>query len=224
METFILILDIIGAIAFAYSGVVVAVKHKMDLLGVLLLGCITAVGGGVFRDIILGNFPVSLFVLPNYELIAAATTSLILFIVFYFIKDMSFFDKHWFKTSVTIADAVGLGVFVVMGANVAFNHNANWFMVIFLATLTATGGGILRDLLALKIPVIFSRHIYAVAAIAESILYYVMYINNVNIYINTTISISFVVLVRYLAYRFKINLPVVDLSHKEKKDENNMIN
>ena len=62
------------------------------------------------------------------------------------------------------------------------------------------------------------------AAIAESILYYVMYINNVNIYINTTISISFVVLVRYLAYRFKINLPVVDLSHKEKKDENNMIN
>lgn len=224
MDNFILILDVIGAIAFAYSGVVVAVKHKMDLLGVILLGCITAVGGGVFRDIILGNFPVALFALPNWELIAAASTSLLLFVVFYFIKDMSFLDHKWFKTSVTIADAIGLGVFVVIGANVAIGKNANWFMVIFLATLTATGGGILRDLLALRMPVIFTRHIYAIAAILCAIIYYVMYINNVNLYLNTSISLIFVVIIRYFAYRFKINLPVVELNSKEVNKEDKLIN
>lgn len=217
MENFILILDIIGAIAFAYSGVVVAIKHKMDLLGVVLLGCITACGGGVFRDIILGNYPIALFTFPNYELIAAASTTLVLFIFFYLKKNMSFFEKDWFKTLNTILDALGLGVFVVMGANVAFEHgnNANWFMVIFLATLTATGGGILRDLLALRIPVIFSRHIYAVAAIIEAVLYYLMYINNVNIYFSTIVSILLVVVIRYLAFRFKIDLPHVELNNFE---------
>ena len=217
MDNFILILDIIGAIAFAYSGVVVAVKHKMDFLGVVLLGCITACGGGVFRDIILGNYPIALFTFPNYELIAACLTTIVLFIFFYLKKNMSFFEKNWFKTLNTILDALGLGVFVIMGANVAFKNNneANWFMVIFLATLTATGGGILRDLLALRIPVIFSRHVYAVAAIAEAFLYYVMYINNVNIYFSTISSILFVVIIRYLAFRYRINLPHVELNSFE---------
>ncbi len=215
MTTFIFILDIIGAIAFAYSGVVVAIRHKMDLLGVVLLGCITACGGGFFRDIVLGSYPVSLFNTPNYELIAAFLTSLILFIVFYFIKDLSFFEKHWFKTSVTIADALGLGVFVIMGANVALKETSNYFMVVFLATLTATGGGILRDLLAMRIPVIFSRHIYAIAAIMASLLYYTLYLNGCNLYFATLITIIFIVVIRTLAYKFEINLPSVDLSNKK---------
>jgi len=213
MEKFILILDIIGAIAFAYSGVVVAIKHKMDLLGVILLGCITACGGGVFRDIILGNFPVSLFIFPNYELIAAFITTIVLFIFFYLKKDMSFFEKKWFKTLNTILDAIGLGVFVIIGANVAMNHkDTNWFLVIFLATLTATGGGILRDLLALRIPVIFSRHIYAIAAIVEAVIYYFMAKNNVDIRISTVFCLLFIVLIRYFAYKFRINLPHVELN------------
>lgn len=227
MDIFILVLDIIGAIAFAYSGVVVAIRHKMDLLGVVLLGCITACGGGFFRDIVLGVKPISLFDTPNWELIAAAITSFVLFIVFYFLKDLSFFEKYWFKTSVTIADAIGLGVFVVMGANVALKETTNWFMVVFLATLTATGGGILRDLLAMRIPVIFSRHIYAVAAIMEALIYYSMYLNNVNLYVTTIISIIFVVIVRVIAYRFQVNLPSVDLTskkHQEIDEKEDLIN
>ena len=227
MDIFILVLDIIGAIAFAYSGVVVAIRHKMDLLGVVLLGCITACGGGFFRDIVLGVKPISLFDTPNWELIAASITSFVLFIVFYFLKDLSFFEKYWFKTSVTIADAIGLGVFVVMGANVALKETTNWFMVVFLATLTATGGGILRDLLAMRIPVIFSRHIYAVAAIMEALIYYSMYLNNVNLYVTTIISIVFVVIVRVIAYRFQVNLPSVDLTskkHQEIDEKEDLIN
>lgn len=219
MNTFILILDIIGAIAFAYSGVVVAIKHKMDLLGVILLGCITACGGGVFRDIILGETP-TLFDLPNYELLSAAITTVVLFLTFYMLRDMSFFQKRWFKTLNTILDAIGLGVFVIIGANATINHldgnTSNWFMIIFLATLTAVGGGILRDLLALRIPVIFSRHIYAVAAIVEAVLYYILYVNNCNIYASTIISLVIVVIIRYLAFKFEIDLPHVTLDeHKE---------
>lgn len=215
MDNFILILDIIGAVAFAYSGVVVAIRHKMDLLGVVLLGCITACGGGFFRDIVLGKFPENLFNTPNYELIAAFSTSLLLFIVFYFIPDLSFFEKHWFKTSVTIADAIGLGVFVIMGANVALEESTNWFMVTFLATLTAIGGGMFRDLLSMRIPVIFSKHIYCVAAIMSSLLYYIMYLKGANLYLATILTVIFTVLIRTLAYKFEINLPQVNLSNKK---------
>ena len=215
MDTFILIIDIIGAIAFAYSGVVVAIKHKMDLLGVVLLGCITACGGGVFRDIILGNYPLSIFTLPNYELIAAFITTIVLFILFYMFKHISFFEKKWFLDLTTILDALGLGIFVIMGANVALELNSNWFMVLFSATITAVGGGVLRDLLAMQIPVIFTRRIYALAAVLGSILYYVLYINQINIYVSITLTLIFVLLVRYLSYKFNINLPHVVLPDED---------
>ncbi|MCR5787368.1 MAG: trimeric intracellular cation channel family protein [Acholeplasmatales bacterium] len=217
METFILILDIIGAIAFAYSGVIVAIKHKMDLLGVILLGCITACGGGVFRDILLFKNPSLFTIYPNWELISAFITTIVLFIFFYLKKNMSFFDKNWFKTLNTILDAIGLGVFVIMGANVAIDNNCNWFEVIFLATLTATGGGILRDLLALRIPVIFSRHIYAIAAILEAIIYYLLIINGANIIAATIVCVLLVVSIRVVAFKFKIDLPKVELNIKDSK-------
>jgi uncharacterized membrane protein YeiH len=215
METFILILDIIGAIAFAYSGVIVAIKHKMDLLGVILLGCITACGGGVFRDILLSKNPSLFTVYPNYELISAFATSIVLFLFFYFKKNMSFFNKLWFKTLNTILDAIGLGIFVIIGANVATNNNCNWFEVMFLATLTGIGGGILRDLLALRIPVIFSKHIYAVAAILEAVLYYVLTINGANVIASIIICVLLVVVIRFLAFKYEIDLPHVDLKTEE---------
>lgn len=215
MSNFILIIDIIGAIAFAYSGVVVAIKHKMDLLGVIILGCITACGGGILRDIMLGNFPIGFFTLPNYELLAAFITTIVLFILFYLFKHISFFEKQWFLDLTTILDALGLGIFVIMGANIALEMNSNMFLVIFAATITAVGGGMTRDILAMQIPVIFTRRIYCVAAVLGAILYYLFYINNVNIYLSVFLVLLFVVVLRFLSYKFKINLPRVDL-----KDEN----
>ncbi len=211
MSNFILIIDIIGAIAFAYSGVVVAIKHKMDLLGVVILGCITACGGGILRDIMLGNFPIGFFTLPNYELLAAFITTIVLFILFYLFKHISFFEKQWFLDLTTILDALGLGIFVIMGANIALELNSNMFLVIFAATITAVGGGMTRDILAMQIPVIFTRRIYCVAAVLGAILYYLLYINNVNIYLSVFSVLLFVVVLRFLSYKFKINLPRVDL-------------
>ncbi len=215
MSNFILIIDIIGAIAFAYSGVVVAIKHKMDLLGVIILGCITACGGGILRDIMLGNFPIGFFTLPNYELLAAFITTIVLFLLFYAFKHIAFFEKQWFLDLTTILDALGLGIFVIMGANIAIELNSNPFLVIFAATITACGGGMTRDILAMKIPVIFTRRIYCVAAVLGAILYYLFYVNNVNIYLSVFLVLLFVVVLRFLSYKFKINLPRVDI-----KDEN----
>ena len=114
-----------------------------------------------------------------------------------------------------------------MGANAALEESTNWFMVTFLATLTATGGGMFRDLLSMRIPVIFSKHIYCVAAIMASLLYYIMYLNGLNLYLATIITIVFIVVIRTLAYKFEINLPQVNLSnkkHDKKASEEEYIN
>ncbi len=214
MSNFILIIDIIGAIAFAYSGVVVAIKHKMDLLGVIILGCVTACGGGVLRDILLDK-KIGFFETPNYELIAAFITTIVLFILFFAFKHIAFFEKQWFLDLTTILDALGLGIFVIMGANVAIEANGNTFMIIFAATITACGGGMTRDILAMQIPVIFTRRIYCIAAVLGGVIYYLLFINNVNIYLSVFITLTFVVVVRFLSYKFKINLPRVEI-----KDEN----
>lgn len=215
MSNFILIIDIIGAIAFAYSGVVVAIKHKMDLLGIVILGCITACGGGVIRDSLLGSYPISLFSVPNYELIVAFITTIFLFILFYIFKHIAFFEKQWFQDLTTILDALGLGIFVIMGANKAIEQNGNAWMVIFAATITACGGGVMRDILAMQIPVIFTRRIYCIAAVLGAILYYLLCINNVNIYLSVFLTLAFVLILRFISYKYKINLPRIEFSEEK---------
>ncbi len=211
MGDYVIIAEIIGTIAFAISGAMIAIDNKLDLLGVIVLGSATAVGGGALRDILLGTNPPNMFTNPLYVIIAIFTT-LIVFLVCKFSKNLSIFTKQWGKTTLCVIDAIGLGVFAVVGAIVTYDKgHSNFLLVLFCSTLTAVGGGIIRDLLAGKIPEIFRRHIYAVAAMIGGISFVIFHKYSVNIHISIIISSLIVIIVRLFAYHYKWSLPRVEL-------------
>ena len=219
MDTFLIVLQIIGTISFAISGAVLAIEHKMDLLGVVLLGTITAVGGGVIRDTVLGNYPIEMFKDPTYLLIGLIT-SLIVFIVFFFYHKIEITNSIHYKRIITLLDAIGLGVFVVIGAQVAYNTNHTSLIVIsFAAVITAIGGGVIRDIMCQKMPVIFTKYIYCLATIVEAMLYYFLVYFKVNIYVSASISIIFIVILRMIAFHFKLSLPKVPIPEDFKEED-----
>jgi uncharacterized membrane protein YeiH len=177
MNNFIIIFELIGTVAFSISGALTALDHSMDIFGVIILGVITATGGGVFRDIILGHFPPDAFVNPIYVLFAAVT-ALIVFLIFYFHVDQKKFinQKHGGRIFL-IADAIGLGIFTVMGCETAAHlySLSNGFLVVFSGVVTGVGGGLLRDMIVSQLPDIFARHIYAIASIIGAIVTLLFY-------------------------------------------------
>lgn len=200
MSTFILILEIIGAAAFAASGAMVAIKRDMDILGVCVLGLVTAVGGGVTRDIILGELPPEMFQNPIYALVALATCIII------FIPHVQKFMKKRNKL-VNFADAIGLGIFTVSGAAKAFSVlDANLFLAVFVGVITGVGGGLIRDVLAREIPYIFTKHVYATASIMGAILFGILYYIT-DQYVAMLVGATFIITIRMLATIFKWNLP-----------------
>lgn len=211
VELLILIAGIIGTIAFAVSGALIAIENKLDLFGVLILGCVTACGGGLIRDVMLKR-EITLFNSPWYPLIACSV-SLLVFIAMYFLKSEKWENSKIYKVFYNITDSIGLGAFVITGADVAIlSGNINIFPVVFYAVLTACGGGMIRDILVMKIPAIFRKHIYAVAAIIGALYFYLLYYFNVPHPVIAITTVILVVIIRYLAFRFEWSLPKVKLS------------
>ncbi len=209
IDTIIMILEIIGTVAFAVSGSMTAMKRRLDVLGTVILGVITACGGGMLRDIILNEIP-ALFTSPLYVIISAIT-SLLMFVVFYIIKDSGAFEKKWYKDLLTSTDAIGLGVFVIVGANVTMTiGHSNAFLVIFSAVITAIGGGMIRDISVCKIPNIFCKHIYAIPTIIGAIIYYYMLKLNTHIGVAIPVVLVFIITIRLLAYKYELSLPRVN--------------
>lgn len=211
MELLFYIAEIIGTIAFTISGSMVAIEKKMDLLGVIILGSVTAFGGGFLRDIILNFDYPSVF---NAILcpVIAVITSIIVFIICYIFKDTSYQEKKWYLRLMNIIDSIGLGIFVVIGAKLTMTKNNNVFLILFCAVITGVGGGAIRDMMAIKIPDIFRKHIYAVAALFGAILFYILIKVNLNESISTIISVVSVIIIRFLAYHYKWNLPRINIS------------
>lgn len=206
------IIEYIGTIAFAISGALIAIENRMDLLGVILLGSTTAVGGGLFRDIIIGKDMPAMFSNPSYVIVAVITT-IVVFVVMCGLKNMKVIESKAYRISYNLTDSLGLGVFVVVGTTETMSAGVtNHFLIIFCAVLTAVGGGMLRDIMSAHIPAIFRKHIYCVAAIVGAILYYaITYLSN--LYALAVIStICSVVLIRFFAFYFKLNLPKVKIN------------
>lgn len=160
----LLIFEIIGTISFAISGAVVALQKKMDIFGVVILGLTTAVGGGVIRDLVLGQTPPATFQNPLYALVAAATA-----IVVFFPAVRRLFERHHrsYELVLLIMDSLGLGVFTVVGIRTAYGVSStyNLFLLVFVGVVTGIGGGVLRDVLAGQTPYIFVKHFYASASL-----------------------------------------------------------
>lgn len=153
------VFSIIGTAAFAISGAIVAMEEEYDIFGVYILGMVTAFGGGAVRNLLIG-VPVS--VLWEQESLFIVATLLIT-LIFFFSK---YLLSHWNRWG-TYFDAVGLGAFAIQGAMLAMQLHMPLYAVIVAAVLTGAGGGVIRDLLAARRPLVFKEEIYAVwAAIA----------------------------------------------------------
>ncbi|MBR3935243.1 MAG: TRIC cation channel family protein, partial [Oscillospiraceae bacterium] len=146
----------------------VALSKKMDIFGVAVLGLVTAVGGGVIRDLVLGITPPKTFQNPIYAAVAIAT-SLIIFIpaVRHFLSGKEVYDKI-----MLLMDSVGLGIFTVVGIETAYlsDQSHSIFLLIFVGVITGVGGGVLRDIMAGNTPYIFVRHVYASASLTGALL------------------------------------------------------
>ena len=214
IDLLLTILEYVGTIAFAISGALLAIENKMDILGVMILGCTTAVGGGLFRDILIGRPMPLMFENPTYDIVACLTT-LVVFITMSILHNFKMVESKSYKIAYTLIDSLGLGVFVVVGVKLTRDFGiTNPFLIIFSSVLTAVGGGLLRDIMSARIPAIFRKHIYCVAAIVGSLLFYsITYYTNLYP-LASILSILIVVGIRYLAFYFKWNLPKVKINEE----------
>ena len=210
-DKILFIIEIIGTIAFAITGVITAVEKKLDILGAIVLGTVTAVGGGILRDIMLGYLPPMAFRNPVYALTAIAT-SVAVFVIAYLVGKKIVKHFEVYSQVINFFDSLGLAVFVVTGVNTAaacgFGENA--FLSIFVAVLTGVGGGVMRDILAGRVPKILRRRVYALAAILGAIIYY--YLLEFNVFSQTVsmlIGAGSVLIIRILATIFHWNLPTI---------------
>lgn len=214
-STLFFFLEIIGTIAFAFSGCMVANAKKMDIFGVWVLGTVTAVGGGAVRDVLLGITPPNMF--RNGVYVAIATGTVVFWIVL--AARNSVISRRMFRQLVRLmdlSDSVGLGIFAVLGSKTAISsgYADNWFLVIFVGVLTGVGGGLLRDVMADMTPMVFRKRIYAIAAMAGSIVYLVLlnWMSEVVAILTGTVTVF---IIRILASSFRLDLPVYILEMEE---------
>ena len=199
MPVLIQILDLFGTMAFAVTGAFKAIEHKSDIVGIIILSTITGVAGGVIRDIIFGKFPPTVVINPLY-LVVTVVTGIVIFILYPSIK------IHW--NLFLKFDAVGLGVFTIIGASIAYNiFGLNFLTMAFAGVLTAVGGGILRDVFVNEVPLVFVKELYASTSFIGVIILFVMLAMGINLYSATIPSILAVTSIRLLAMKYNWNLP-----------------
>lgn len=205
MERFIFFLEILGTMAFSLSGAMTAIRKNMDIFGVIILGITTAVGGGMLRDIVLGSHPPRVFSSPVYVAVATAVA------VLTFLPAL----RHWmaknqllFDQLLRIMDALGLGIFTVVGVQVGFEtgYEIGFFLLIFLGTITGVGGGVIRDMMAGDRPYIFIKHVYASASLAGAALCSLLW-QPAGRLAAMMVGLVAVVTIRMLAAHFRWSLP-----------------
>ncbi len=220
-QTVILITELVGAVAFAFSGAMVGIEKRMDVFGVWLLAITTAVGGGMLRDLLLGNVPPVMFRNPLYVAVATAT-ALLVFLVAYLgrvpFRNRAMIRALYWK-AISAFDAIGLGMFTVIGVNTAIQggHGDNGFLLVFVGVVTGVGGGILRDVLAGVTPVVLYKRVYASASILGALVYVLLW-RRMQGFVAMITAAAVIILIRFLAARYRWNLPVADWGGQKEKD------
>ena len=158
-----LILDILGTLSFVISGALLAINKKLDPFGVFVIAFVTSVGGGTLRDILIGRTPVGWMINLTYVYII---------ILGYFLT--IFLKNHLdnFRKSLFLFDTIGLGIFTLTGIEIGLQQNLHPIICVMLGTISASFGGVIRDILCNEIPVIFRKEIYATVCIFGGILFF----------------------------------------------------
>ncbi|QTE23374.1 trimeric intracellular cation channel family protein [Polaribacter cellanae] len=197
----IYVLDILGTFAFAVSGALVALDKKLDIFGVIIIAFVTAVGGGMLRDVLINAHPINWIGDLNY-LYTIFTAVLFTFL---FKSKIAYLSKTMF-----LFDTVGLGVFTLLGLEKGLSYNLHPIIALIMGMTSAVFGGVLRDVLTNKVPLIFEKEIYASACLAGGIIYLLVYqFTIIPENINFIISASVVIIIRAVAVKFNLELPKI---------------
>lgn len=162
MNQLFIALEYVGIFVFALSGSIMAVRKSMDLYGSIILALMTAMGGGLVRDLMLGNIPPQVLQDISYPLVAIAGAVFVYLLYPHLQK---------FQYPLRILDAVGLAIFTVLGVRMATNYELPMYAIIFSGIISGTGGGMIRDVLAREVPLVLQREIYAMAALVGGGIY-----------------------------------------------------
>ena len=207
------ITEIIAVCTAAVAGVLAAAEVRADIFGAIVLGCTTAFGGGIIRDLLLGVTPPAALHNPLL-LIVAAAVSLIAFLLEYFFADKRVGAAMARESSrheqlLNAVDALSLSMFVVVGIDAAMNagYKDNAFLVIFVGVVTGVGGGLLRDIMIRRVPVILQKRIYALAAALGAMLDVLLTRLGCDDGISAAATVCFILLIRFLSVQYRWNLP-----------------
>lgn len=198
MFSFFEILDLLGTLAFAISGALAGRERKLDLFGMVILAFATAIGGGTIRDVMIGISPVTWLTNLNYFYVTFL--GVILALVFY--KRFNFL-----RYSLFLFDTIGIAVFTLIGIEKGMAVGLHPIFCVTLGTITACFGGVIRDILANQIPIIFKKEIYATACIFGGSVYYVLYHFQVNKEVMYITTAGIIIVIRLFAVRYKWSLP-----------------
>lgn len=199
--------ELIGIVASSVAGAMIAMDKKADLFGVLFLGIVTAFGGGILRDIMLGIIPH--FFTSYLYIICSACAALAVFIDACVRRERYRREKEKIDSAVNIVDALAVAAYTVSGMNVAIGVNGmdNALLVIVLGITTGIGGGMIRDVLVNTMPFVLRKRVYAVASLGGALVYYFMLSFGIGELISASVSMAVTFSLRILATVFKWNLP-----------------
>lgn len=192
------ILDILGVVAFALSGALVAMRKRLDPFGVFIIAFVTSVGGGTLRDILIDRHPV--FWMHNMNYFYAILIGVIVAILFR--KKLRYLSKSLF-----LFDTIGLGLYTIVGTEIGILANFHPIICVALGTMSASFGGVIRDILCNKIPIIFKKEIYATASIVGGIAFLILSHFKIDDNISYVTTSLIVIFIRLIAVRFKLQLP-----------------
>lgn len=188
--------DILGTFIFCVSGALAGRQLKMDYLGLFVMALVTGTGGGVLRSVLLGDVPPVIFTTPDYVIVAVLS-----------VPTAVLFDRWWhrYHRLVSVVDALGIGLFACVGARAASEHGLAWWACMGMGMMTATFGGVIRDIIRNEVPLIFRKEIYATAALLGAGL--MLYLDSLGVGSSVSVVISALVAaaVRLLAIRYALN-------------------
>ena len=199
------ILDLLGTATFAVTGALAAGRKRMDIFGVVVLGSVTAIGGGTLRDVILGNYPV-FWISDNVYLMVATFAAVGTFLLV----------RYWRVPMRTLvyADAAGLAIFTVIGFQRGLEVTGSCSIAVVMGVTTGVVGGMIRDVLAGEIPLILRREIYASASLCGAILFALMHYFQLPGVWAVIVAVLTIFTIRLAALRWNVSLPLLRLEEE----------
>lgn len=193
-------IDIIGTFAFAISGALVALKKEFDVFGVIIIAFVTAVGGGMIRDVLINAHPINWIGDINYIWTILIAVS----ITFLFRSRIAPLRKTMF-----LFDTIGISVFTLLGLQKGLSYNLHPFIALVMGMVSAVFGGVIRDVLTRKVPLIFKKEIYASACLSGGVVYLILGNFKINEDLHFIVSASVIIIIRTVVVKYELELPKI---------------